>query len=305
MPLTHTTRFCVRYYECDHFGYMHHANYLRYMQEAAFEASSAAGYAQEDYEAMGRIWLARQTEIEYLRPLHYGDSVLVTTWVADWRRVRSRRAYEFWLAGSNALVTRAFTDWVFLDSSTGRPASIPPEMMVAFVPEGQLAPGQPRARFPAQPPPPPGTFRLRRPVAWSDIDQAQHVNNAVYLEYLEDSEIQAVAASGWPPSRMARAGFTVRADHRLIDYVEPAVLHDEVEVATWVSDVGRSGAVRHHAVTRAVDGALLVRARSLLSFYALDSAEPIPIPEAFFSDLSQSAAPNLAPNGISLAAGTT
>jgi acyl-CoA thioester hydrolase len=276
---------------------MHHANYLRYMQEAAFDASSAAGYAHEDYEAMGRIWLARQTEIEHLRPLHYGDTVEIKTWVADWRRVRSRRAYEFRLAGSDEPVARAVTDWVFLESASGRPVSIPSEMMAAFVPEGQLEPAGPRSRFPVAPPPTSGAFRMRRPVAWSDVDQAQHVNNAAYLEYLEDCEIQALADAGWPPSRMERARFTIRAEHHLIDYVQPALLHDEVELTTWVSDFDHSGAVRHHTVTRVGDAELLVRARSRWSVCELGSEIPIAIPEAFRVDLTPSTATRSRPQG--------
>jgi acyl-CoA thioester hydrolase len=89
MPLTHTRTFRIRYYECDAYGHVNQAQYLRYMQEAAFDASAAAGYDTARYEEMGRTWLIRETEIEYLRPLRYGDSVRVTTWVDDFRRIRS------------------------------------------------------------------------------------------------------------------------------------------------------------------------------------------------------------------------
>jgi acyl-CoA thioester hydrolase len=75
MPLTHVRTFRVRHYECDAYGHLNYANYLRYMQEAAFDATAAAGYDLARYEAMGRRWLVRETDIEYLRPLRYGDSV--------------------------------------------------------------------------------------------------------------------------------------------------------------------------------------------------------------------------------------
>ncbi len=136
MLLTHTRTFRVRYYECDTYGHVNHTNYLRYMQETAFDASAAAGYDLDRYAAMGRHWLVRETDIEYLSPLHYGDSVQVKTWVADFRRVRSRRDYELRLLGSEELVARAHTDWAFLDSATGRPAPIPPEMIAAFFADG-------------------------------------------------------------------------------------------------------------------------------------------------------------------------
>ncbi len=46
--------FRVRSYECDGYGHVNHANYLRYMQEAAFDASAAAGYDLEIIRA-GRL----------------------------------------------------------------------------------------------------------------------------------------------------------------------------------------------------------------------------------------------------------
>ena len=160
MPRVHERTFRVRYYECDTYGCVKHASYLNYMQEAAFDASAAAGYSMARYAAMDRYWLVRETDIEYLHPLHYGDSVQVTTWVADFRRIRSRRVYELRQVGSDILVARANTDWVFLDVATGRPASIPRDMMVAFFPEGVPERGSPRPRFPSVPPPPTGVFRL-------------------------------------------------------------------------------------------------------------------------------------------------
>jgi acyl-CoA thioester hydrolase len=263
MPLTHVRTFRVRHYECDAYGHLNYANYLRYMQEAAFDATAAAGYDLARYEAMGRRWLVRETDIEYLRPLRYGDSVQVKTWVADFRRVRSRRAYEFRLAESGALMARAYTDWVFLDSATLRPTPIPRELRAAFFPEGPPEPAPPRLRFPSAPPPPPGVFRLWRRVEWRDIAPEQHVNHAVYLAYLEDCGVQVAAAHGWPMSRVQAEGFVIVARRHRIEYRQPAVLDDELELATWLSDVKQATVVRHYTVTRVSDGALLARAHTL------------------------------------------
>jgi acyl-CoA thioester hydrolase len=290
MPMIHVRTFRVRYYECDAYGHVNQANYLRYMQEAAFDALAAAGYDLTRYEAMGHHWLVRETDIEYLRPLRYGDSVQVKTWVVDFRRIRSRRAYEFRRAGSDELVAQARTDWVFLDSATWRPAPIPPEMMAALSSERLPDPAPPRPRFPPAPPPPPGIFRLRRRVEWRDIDPEQHVNNAVYLSYLEDCGVQVAAAHGWPMARMQAEGFAIVARRHQIEYQQPAVLDDELELATWISDAKLATAVRHYRVTRVRDGALLARARTLWVWVDLKTGRPIRIPDAFLSDF----APNIA-----------
>jgi len=74
MSQTHHVTYQVRYYECDRHGYVHYANYLRYMQETAFAASEAIGYGEARYTALGYQWLAYATDIEYQSPLHYGET---------------------------------------------------------------------------------------------------------------------------------------------------------------------------------------------------------------------------------------
>src|SRR5512143_921083 len=154
MPITNTTRFRVRYVECDAYGHVNNANYLRYMQEAAFNASAAVGYDVKRYDELGQYWLVRETEIEYFKPLMYGDEFEIVTWVADFRRVRSRRKYEFRKPGSDGLLARGMTDWVYLDLVTQRPTTVPPEMVQAFLPEGESIVTQARESFPAPPAPP-------------------------------------------------------------------------------------------------------------------------------------------------------
>jgi acyl-CoA thioester hydrolase len=177
IPLTHERIFRIRHYECDAYGHVNNTNYLRYMQEAAFDASAAAGYDLAHYSALGHQWLVRETEIEYLTPQRYGDSVRVKTWVEDFHRVRSRRAYELYRAGDNEVAARGTTDWVYVDSQTGRPARIPAEMVATFLPDG-APPITPRRHIPTPPTPPPGKFTMRHKVPWQEIDSAGHVNNA-------------------------------------------------------------------------------------------------------------------------------
>jgi acyl-CoA thioester hydrolase len=290
MPLTHVRTFRVRHYECDTQGQVNQATYLRYMQEAAFDASAAAGYDLGRYQAMGRYWLVRETEIQYLRPLRYGDRVQVKTWVADFRRVRSRRAYEFRLAGTDELVAHAQTDWAYLDLARGRPLPIPPEMKAAFFPEGAPATAPARERFPAASPPPDGGFRTWRRVERRDLDPAGHVNNAVYVAFIEECGWQMFAAHGWPLARIQPEGLAVVTRHHRIEYRQPAMLGDELELCTWISDVKRTTAVRHSTIKRTGDGALLLRARTVHAWADLQHGGPVAIPGAFVSDLAPASA---------------
>lgn len=287
---SHTLTISVRYDECDMYGHVNHATYLRYMQEAALAASAAVGYDAPRYEAMGRAWLVRESDVEYLSPLRYGDAVEVKTWVVDFRRVRSRRAYELRRKGSGELAARAMTDWIFIDRAIQRPVSIPQDVATAYLPHGAPDDAPPREPFPAAPPPPAGVYRQQRRVQWSDVDPTQHVNNAVYLSYLEDCAVRDAASRGWPMQRMLEEGeFAIVARRYRIEYRRQALLDDELEVATWISDVKRATAVRHYTIRRAGDGELLTRAWALWVWVNVENGRPTRIPDQFATDF----APNI------------
>ena len=291
MPFTFTRTFRVRYSDCDAYGHLNNANYLRYMQEAAFDASAAAGFGVDRYAQLGCVWLVHRTEIEYLQPLRYNQVVDVKTWVADYQRVSSRRIYEFRLAGEQDLVARAHTDWVLMNTATWRPVTIPSEVKAAYYPEGLPDHFPPHEPFPTAPPPPAGVFSMRLKVAWRDIDTARIVNNPVYLEYIEECGMQVIAAFGWPVTRMMEHGFAIILRRHQIQYLKSACLDDELEVATWASDVRRSSAMRYYTITRISDGALIARVHTLGVWVDLSSGRPIRIPQEFIQEF----APNIVP----------
>lgn len=254
------------------------------MQEAAFDASDAAGYGQAKYAEMQRVWLIHESQVEYLSPVRYNDRVNVTTWVADFRRVSSRRAYEFRLDGSDALAARGYSNWAFMDTEKNRPAAIPIELVHDFFPDG--LPGQfpPREPYPSAPPPPPGAFRMRRRVDWHDIDTLFHVNNAQYMVYASECGFQAIAHFGWPWRRMLDAGFAIYIRRAWLQYLQPALPDDELEITTWIYDVHRVTAVRHYQIRRAADGELLAQVNTTGVWVDVEKNTPIRIPQEMLAD---------------------
>ena len=287
MPAIFNRTFRVRSYETDSYGHVNQVNYLRYMQEAAIDASADVGYDEAQYRQLGTLWLIRETEIEYFHALKFGDSVAITTWVGDFRRVRSRRFYEMHLAGSGELVAKASTDWVYLDRASQRPVAVPNEMITAFAPEGLdgLTPGERRDKFPEPPPPPPGAYTMRRRVEWRDVDSAEHVNNAVYLSYMEESAIEQSASIDWPMTRMRDEGFGMIARRHLFDYRHQAVLGDELDVTTYLSEPRRSSIIRNFIVARP-NGEIVARSRSLYICVNLEKNTPMRIPQHVMDDFA-------------------
>ncbi len=278
MPATHYEVFKVRNYECDAFGHLRGATYLRWMQESAFAASAAVGYDFSRYHNIGQIWLIHETAVEYLAPLHYGDEVEVKTWVMDIRRFRSRRAYEIRYRATGEMAARASTDWVYLDAETLRPQMIPEAIQSAFFPEGAPPESLPRERHPVAHDRPPEAIALPRTVTWSDIDTMWHVNNANYLEYIEDAEKHACAVRGWSMERMLAERLRIHTRQHRLEYRRPAVLGDAVEIATWCTDPEDTTALRHYEIWRESDGELLVQAQARWGLSDLETGAALRIP---------------------------
>jgi acyl-CoA thioester hydrolase len=318
MPRLFTRPFRVRYGECDAYGVLYNGAYLRYMLEAAFEASAAAGYDQARYRQEGRKWLIRAHQVEYLRPVVYGQTLHVQTWVSDIRRASSRRQYLFYRlpAGAPAppaearvmgepglppeaaaagaeTIARAFTDWLYLDAHSQQPVRVPPELGAAFFPEGLPSGFAPRQPYLQAPPPPPGAFTTSRRVSFLDLDAEQHVNNAVYLDYSNAAGFEAIEHFGWPVQRMRAEGFAIWMRRQQIQYHRPARLDDRLEINTWASEVRRSTATRHYLIHRSVAGGeageLLAQVHSLGVWVDLATERPIRIPPRFLADF----APNI------------
>lgn len=289
MAQAYTETFPVRYSDCDAYGHVNNAQYLRYMQEAAFGASASVGYTQKRYQELGQAWLTRSTEIEYLRPLVHGDTIHISTWVGDFRRISSRRYYEIRNAATHELAAIANTDWLLIDTQTQRPIAVSDAMITAYQEntlDGSVTEGERREKFPEPPAPPEGIFSIERQVEWRDIDTMHHVNNANYLSFMEECGVRAAAAFGWPMQRLAqelKVGLMARK--HTISYNAQAKLGDVLRVSAFLSEVKRSTALRHFRITHAETGEIISQSRTLMFCVNIETGMPMRWPQPLIDDM--------------------
>jgi len=112
-------------------GHVNNVVFVQWMQDVAIKHWESRGGIDLQQQEQA-TWVARSHHIEYLSPAQLGDRVTIRTWVANVRRVRSVRRYEFLRANDQQLLAKGETDWVFVDISSGRPKSIPAEFMQQF-----------------------------------------------------------------------------------------------------------------------------------------------------------------------------
>jgi len=123
----------------DEQGHVNNLEYVRWMQEAAIAHSAVQGWTAARYLEIGAGWVARSHWIEYLQPAFVGDPVVVYTWVANFRKIRSLRKYKMVRTSDQAVLAVAETDWAFIGLEHRVPRRVPPEVAGAFivVPEDQ------------------------------------------------------------------------------------------------------------------------------------------------------------------------
>jgi acyl-CoA thioester hydrolase len=106
----------------------------------------------------------------------------------------------------------------------------------------------------------PTVHETRIPVRRDDVDHLGHVNNLVYVRWVQD-----VAAAHWRSAttdeQRSRIEWVV-VRHE-IDYKAPAFEGDEVVARTWVEAWTAVTSDRHTEIRRASDGTVLARARTV------------------------------------------
>jgi acyl-CoA thioester hydrolase len=109
----------------------------------------------------------------------------------------------------------------------------------------------------------------------ADIDQQNHVNNTVYVRW-----IQEVATAHWnataPVPGRDEIGWVVLRHE--IDYKSPVGLGDEIVLRTWVGKATRVTFERFVEVLREGDRKVLAQARTLWVPINPATAKPIRVP---------------------------
>jgi len=116
----------------------------------------------------------------------------------------------------------------------------------------------------------------------ADIDFYDHVNNAVYLTWLDRAAWSHSASLGVPLAQCLSMRRGMAAQRIEIDYLRAAVRGDRIQAATWIVNAdGRLRAERRFQVKRMADGATLARARIDYVCINLDSGRAARMPELF------------------------
>ena len=118
---------------------------------------------------------------------------------------------------------------------------------------------------------PANAFQLTITVQTADIDELKHVNNVVYLRWVQD-----VAAAHWEAiaSREMREKYSWVVLRHEIDYKNPAFLDDSLIARTWVGSCEGVRSVRNVKIYQSNSGKLVAEAKTTWCLLDAQTAKP-------------------------------
>jgi acyl-ACP thioesterase len=148
----------------------------RWLQDAAFADVVDSGLRDDG------VWVVRRLRMEVARFPRFGETVEVATWCSGTGALWAERRTT--VRGDGGSLVEAVAVWVHLDGDGGRPRPLPDGFDAVY---GASAAGRRvRARLSHPAAAPEGADATPWRFRAADLDLAQHVNNAVYWQALEE-----------------------------------------------------------------------------------------------------------------------
>ena len=242
-------RHTVRYDECNCYGFLTPAAFLRYMQDIA------ARDAEEVQLSGNGYWVVKRTAISFTAAVQIHTPLVLKTYGIGFTRITAQRGYEAYLADerSDEPIISARTLWVYVDAR-GRPMRLPEDTAQIWLPNGPNL-QQPEVPLPACPQSPPAT--TQGVVCFSDIDPMRHLNNAAAVEILDNAGWEVCGAGGITPetTRLDLLGYE-------LDYLDSPRFGEKLTIQSWHDPFPAPGQAytRFQQIVRG--GSVMVRARS-------------------------------------------
>jgi acyl-CoA thioesterase FadM len=234
---------------------------FRYFEETAMQGSAHFGFTLEWYRRHAQFWVIRTLQLVRACAPRYLDDLEIRTWVSTMGRVRSDRNYQVRRTRDGRLLAAGIANWVYVDGAQMAPVRIHPDIMAQF--------GSPSA--PALPPVGkvilhPGAPALldhqsTRRVQFYEADSAQHTNNAIYVDWIEEAVRDALYAAGYRLAPDGSTPFPWFYCHTL-EYARPALPGDNVEIRARLVRRGHTFGEWEIEVMQATTRAQFVRAVS-------------------------------------------
>jgi acyl-CoA thioesterase FadM len=265
MGLSHyLTSFGVRSYEINRFGFISTGTLLRYLEHIATEASAAAGFPRSWYDEHDSAWVVRQMTFEVEQPIILTDELAFDTWPSQYARIQAYREYLVTSQSNGHPLARARAHWVYVGRQRGLPIRLPADIPEQAIPDPQTVTfsALPVVTAPGSDLP---SFHLTLEARRYEADIMGHINNTIYMDWLEEAVQSALARlpagvlAHPPESDYLPRAFLQRGS---VDYMKASLPGDQLDVITTLAGSYQDGLAWSQVIQRKDSAEALVRAET-------------------------------------------
>lgn len=227
----YTEPLLVRSYEAGRLGVVSPGIVLRYLEHLATRASAWLGFDHVWYETHNSAWVVREMALELTALPRMDDELQMATWISGSRRVQATREYAIWHPGSGRLAARAQGRWAYIDRRQGSLQRVHDEVLQRLDVKEQAMAHHAIPAISADLP----AHELRLTAREYEADSQQHINNCVYLDWLQEALQLAAAHSGLAAERI------VYPRRYQLEYLRQVLPGDTMRIYTRLERFGSRG----------------------------------------------------------------
>lgn len=112
----------------------------------------------------------------------------------------------------------------------------------------------------------------------SDENVMKHVDNQIYLRWMNEVAIDHSTAVGWGIEDYLRIGSAFVARSHFIEYLAPTFAGDELLFVSWISDLQKNRSTRQYQFFKLPDYQLFLRGETKWVYLNIDKGRPMTIP---------------------------
>lgn len=123
----------VRPDDIDLYQHVHSTRYLDYVLAARFDQMDRNyGMSMQAFADLGYGWFMSAANIQYKRPLGWGDRMTVRTWIEHFSDTGCRVAFEIEKIPTGKRVCDGYCDYILVTLADGRAAPLPEEIKAKY-----------------------------------------------------------------------------------------------------------------------------------------------------------------------------
>ncbi len=172
----------IGYFQVDHAHRIQLSSLFKLLQEAAIHHANQANIGTRIMDERGESWILNRVAMQLERYPRVDEMITIKTWATQMKHFKGFRDFRIWV--DDELIGQVSTLWLYVDLKTKTITRLPKHIETDFPtqPDQLYFEELDRLRLPK---PGPDAKETTITLRYSDIDGNQHVNNAVYMDFLQ------------------------------------------------------------------------------------------------------------------------